>query len=81
MQFRHIIIGLVIGFVISAGTWGYAQNIITQPVTPTILSGNDVGFRVEGRRGTAAVGRLLVRIDGQWVEAVEGFVPKQLTAK
>jgi hypothetical protein len=36
---------------------------------------------MEGRRGSAAVGRLVVRIDGQWVDAVEKMGPTQLTAK
>jgi hypothetical protein len=34
-----------------------------------VLSGSDVGFRIEGQRGQTPVGKLVVRIDGQWVEA------------
>lgn len=81
MQLRHVGFALVVGFIIAAGTWGYAQSFGMQPVTPTIVSGTDIGFRVEGRRGTAAVGRLVVRIDGQWVDAVEKMGAQQLTAK
>jgi hypothetical protein len=33
-----------------------------------VLSGPDVGFRIEERRGEAVYGRLVVRIDGQWRE-------------
>ena len=37
---------------------------------PQILSGSDIGFRVEGvRRGGTRVGALVVRVDGEWVEA------------
>jgi hypothetical protein len=36
---------------------------------PIIVSGNDVGFRVEGKQGSTPVGRLVLRINGQWVEA------------
>lgn len=36
---------------------------------PRIVSGPDVGFRIEGRQKGAPVGQLVVRIDGKWVEA------------
>jgi len=32
------------------------------------------GFRIEGTTADGPVGTLMVRVDGQWVEA--GFVPK-----
>ena len=35
---------------------------------PTIISGADLGFRVEGHSGRVPVGRLVIRIDGRWVE-------------
>lgn len=35
---------------------------------PQVLSGSDVGFRVEGTKGDVRVGTLVVRIDGRWVE-------------
>ena len=34
-----------------------------------ILSGADFGFRVEGTQNGRAVGTLMVRVKGQWVEA------------
>ena len=37
---------------------------------PTVLSGSDLGFRVDGHdRDGAQVGTLVVRVDGKWVEA------------
>jgi hypothetical protein len=43
---------------------------IPQPLPePKILSGPDVGFRVESDLRGVPVGRLVVRIDGKWVEA------------
>jgi len=35
---------------------------------PTIISGADLGFRVEGHTGGVPVGRLVVRVNGRWVE-------------
>lgn len=34
-----------------------------------IVSGNDIGFRPEGWDGKARTGTLMVRINGEWVEA------------
>ena len=53
------------------------------PSDPRILSGDDIGFRVDGQRRdsrmdrqtgrsapvTILTGRLMVRVNGQWVEA------------
>ena len=37
---------------------------------PVIVSGNDVGFRIERTKDGIPVGKVVVRIDGKWVEAV-----------
>lgn len=53
--------------VMVAGLVGAAQaQRQTQEVN--VLSGSDLGFRVEGARGSTRVGRLVVRIDGEWVD-------------
>jgi hypothetical protein len=36
-----------------------------------ILSGTDIGFRPEGWKGQARTGTWLVRINGEWVEAID----------
>ena len=36
---------------------------------PTVVAGPDFGFRVEANQGGTAVGKLVVRIDGKWIEA------------
>lgn len=46
---------------------------------PKILSGSDVGFRVERMEAGRASGTLMVRIDGQWAEAVPA--PKAMTVR
>jgi hypothetical protein len=60
-----ILIGL------SAGFWvrGHAQGRGLIEPGITVLSGSDLGFRVEGRRGATPTGTLVVRVDGKWVEA------------
>ena len=63
------IAAIVCAFVI-VGTWISAQVIAPNRIDPPItLSGADIAFRVEARRGNVVEGRLLVRMDGKWVEA------------
>lgn len=68
MRFERRILAVVC-VIVAGGAMAYGQAVQTQPVVPTVISGNDIGFRMEGRKGTRPVGRLVVRIDGQWVEA------------
>jgi hypothetical protein len=42
---------------------------------PMMLSGSDVGYRVEGWRGGVPAGRLMVRINGTWLEAEPAPMP------
>jgi hypothetical protein len=52
--------------------------------TPTVISGDDIGFRVEGLRGkTTPVGKLVIRLNGQWVEPElsDAVQPRRLTAR
>ena len=67
--------------VISAGVTAQVRQ--PQFEQPRILSGDDVGFRVEGQRSesrtdrqtgrtapvTILTGQLMVKVNGQWVEA------------
>ena len=63
-------IASLIGVALLASGLTSAQQIPPlRPVDPTVLSGNDIGFRVDGydREGRAQ-GRLVVRVNGQWLE-------------
>jgi hypothetical protein len=44
-----------------------------------VISGADLGFRVDGRKGNTPIGRFVVRIDGQWVEIEESASIRRLT--
>jgi hypothetical protein len=54
---------------VALGSWISAQAVQRRAEAPVVLSGSDIGFRVESRRGSTPIGRLVVRVDGQWVEA------------
>ena len=51
------------------------------PPAARVLSGADIGFRVEGNKDGRAVGTLVVRINGQWIETTASVTSRQLTAK
>jgi hypothetical protein len=47
--------------------WSRAQTaVVPNPVTPVVLAGPDVGFRMTGFKGATPVGQLVVRIKGEW---------------
>jgi hypothetical protein len=45
---------------------GLQFNVLTE--SPTVVSGNDVGFRIERTQDGILIGRLVVRVDGRWVD-------------
>ena len=51
------------------------------PAAAEVISGSDLGFRIDSRKGDTPVGRLVIRINGQWVEVEESVRLKRLTAK
>ena len=75
-MFRIVIVVLWLSSLLAVGTlasgqW-YGFNALADPF---VLSGDDIGFRVEGVIGDAPAGRLVIRgMDGEWVE------PKERTA-
>jgi hypothetical protein len=55
---------------------GQAQVQMFRPVAePKVMSGPDVGFRVEGMYGDVPAGVVVVRVNGKWVEV--RFAPRQ----
>ena len=68
------------GFVggLAASSAAVAQFVFPRSVEPVVLSGGDVGFRIEGERGGTPVGRIVVMRDGQWIEAEIGDVNPNL---
>jgi hypothetical protein len=71
MRVRYFLATLSIVLILIAATaWATSQVVMVEPVTPTVVAGGDVGFRVEGLRGgSTPVGTLVVRVNGAWVEA------------
>jgi hypothetical protein len=83
LRARIALVALLVISLTGIGVWSFAQVQLQRSEEPIVLSGSDLGFRVEGhkrerrtdrltgRMGSVdiAAGQLVVRINGQWVEA------------
>lgn len=82
LRFRVGVVVLWLASLVVAGAWAQTPSVpapSSQP--PTIISGNDLGFRVDSHKGTTPVGTLVVRVDGQWVPVDFSMGIKRLTTK
>lgn len=62
-----VIIWIASVFAVASLAAGQLRNEV--PVaSPSVISGADIGFRIEANRGQTPVGRLVIRVNGQWVE-------------
>lgn len=56
--------------VVLAATSARAQTSLWAPITePVVKAGGDLGFRVEWLNGRTPYGQLVIRQNGQWIEA------------
>jgi hypothetical protein len=46
---------------------------------PRIVTGGDIGFRIEGWQGRTPTGTLVIRVNGQWVEPAASKRPVLIT--
>ena len=78
LRARTVVILLWGASLVFVGVWTSAQSQVPPPAAeppleqPLVLSGSDVGFRVESRRGDVPRGQLVVKINGAWVPVVIG---------
>ena len=88
MRIRSIVLALLIAAVSSLATWQWAAAQSAQRPTldeqlmqqqSRIRTGADIGFRVDSVERNKAMGRLVVRVNGQWVDAEHSvrFTPLQ----
>ena len=82
---RLVGVALILGTTLAAGRWTQAQAMLPPPAQsqgqPTVISGNDLGFRVDGRKGDTPIGTLVARVNGQWVEVGFSVAISRLTAR
>jgi len=75
------VIALWIASLIIVAAIAQAQTPAQRGTTPTIISGNDLGFRVERQRDNKVTGTVVVRINGEWVVAESAPGLKALSGK
>jgi hypothetical protein len=63
---------------VAAGALGASAQSFLTTENPKIVSGTDVGFRIERTQNGVPVGRLVVRVDGRWVETASPLMAKAL---
>ena len=80
MRTRYALLAIVVAFALGAGI-ASAQLLFTTPVTPHVVTGAELGFRVEGLRGNTPIGRVVVKVEGQWVEADFGSATRPLSTR
>jgi len=71
MSLRRRAVWIALWIVSLIATAGLVQAQTRSPdpmllMQPMIVSGEDVGFRIQGYGLTAAIGRLVVRVNGRW---------------
>jgi hypothetical protein len=72
---RMIIAVLWIGSLMGVGAITHAQSQakeLRRLPEPRVMTGGDVGFRVEGMYGEMPTGTIVIRVNGQWVEVMVG---------
>ena len=70
-MFRIVTVALWLSSLLAVGTLASGQYPFGFDAfaDPYVLSGDDIGFRVEGVVGDSPAGRLVIRgVDGEWVE-------------
>ena len=68
---RRIVFAAVVASFLMGTGWVAGQQTTQYqvPIEPYILSGPDIGFRVEGKAREGVVGTLMVRLkSGEWVQ-------------
>ena len=84
MLFKRIVIIVLWALsLIIAGAFAHAQTPAQRGTTPppTIISGGDLGFKVARQQGNRVMGTLVVRINGEWLDAEPAPGAKALSLK
>ena len=85
-----IVAAVCIVSILLAGLLGHAQAAQvpqtapaprTPAPSPTVVFGNDVGFRVDQWQGNTPLGTLVIKVNGQWVPVKESMGLHRLTSR
>jgi hypothetical protein len=63
-----LIVGVVwLASLVLVGSLTYAQVVQVPANPPNLITGADLGFQIEGKQNDRIMGRLMVRVKGQWL--------------
>lgn len=70
MRFRIAITIVWVASLLAVGALAreQAHSFSPLPGGPVVVSGDDIGFRIEGTLGGAPAGTVVIRRNGEWVE-------------
>lgn len=75
MRFRYLVLGVAIAVMSSLATWQWTSaqvtEVVPQPpvIDESIKSGADIGFRIQSVNRSKAIGTLVIKVNGRWVDA------------
>ena len=75
---RLVLVVFWVASLIVVAAFAAAQTKMNRLPSPVVLSGADVGFRVEGKVGNTPAGTLVIRVNGEWIEPVTPTGPARL---
>ena len=77
---RRLLMVLLVLAPVGFSTLASSQvSVAPTPVSPVVLSGGDLGFRMTGHKRGTPVGQLVVRVNGEWREVEFEYAVRQLT--
>jgi hypothetical protein len=77
---RVVVFALWVLSIVATGVWVSAQSAF-QSGEPQVLTGDDIGFRLEGSQANGPRGRFVVRVNGKWVDAQFVVKPTTVTSR
>ncbi len=80
LRVRFVVFVLWVLSIVATGVWASAQSAFQNDETQ-VLSGNDIGFRLEGSQANGPRGRFVVRVNGKWVDAQFVVKPTTVTTR
>lgn len=74
MKIRLAVTTVVATGLLGSALWAGAHARIVRPLPPVIVSGENVGFRIEGDSNGRPIGALVIKQDGKWVPVDLGTI-------
>lgn len=81
LRSRITLVLLWIASVVLVSALASAQSRQSRPDPAPVISGADIGFRPEGWQGKMRTGTFVVRINGEWVEAIPAAGVRPVTTR